>query len=84
MKTLQQIKSKLTKSDGANTILGMHINSLLGKDINLNCGLHNIEMAMEIMVQMEKNGIDVFEDTFKMGSVDKAYYQLMVEKYSEY
>ena len=83
MRKLQEIKDLLRKGE-ENTVLGMHINSLLGYHHTKHNATFQVEEAMEIMVQMEKNGIDVFKGEYKMGSVSKAYHQVELEKLSTY
>lgn len=87
MKTLKEIKAELTNPQtGENTLLGMHLVNLIRPEEDpetFNAELHLLEESIEVMAQMEKNGIDPFGE-FKLGSVSKAYYQLKVEEYKEY
>jgi hypothetical protein len=39
---------------------------------------------VEVIAQMHKNGINVFEDNFVLGNVTKAFYQYKLTEYAEY
>jgi hypothetical protein len=86
MKTIKDFKALL--NDGkeefnGNTILGMHLNSLFGRK-DIDATIHDMEEKIEVIVRMEKNGINCFTDSYKMGSVTKAYYQWHLEQYSDF
>jgi len=85
MKTIKDFKS-LLHNDGNNTLLGMHLNSLVCNRMPLDerADLHDLELKVEIIAQLSKNGIDAFEDRFALGSVTKAYYQYMLSQYNEF
>jgi hypothetical protein len=95
MKTIKDYKELLRIND-SNTMLGNHLCSLFNekgffaslKDIDTmdeyNASLHNFDEKVEVMAQMHKNGINVFEDRYKMGSVSKAFYQYKLSGYTEY
>lgn len=84
MKTIKDFKN-LLHSDGNNTLLGMHLNSLINDRYREDpADIHDLELKVEVIAQMSKNGIDAFEDRYRLGSVTKAYYQHMLNKYSEY
>ena len=88
MKTIQDFKNLLYNDDrGYNTTLGMHLNHLINNrysGLDDNAHIHDLELKVEIIVQLHKNGIDAFNDRFNLGSATKAYYQLMLSKYNEY
>ena len=86
MKTIQAFKN-LLHANGQNTLLGMHLNSIIGNRFSTReqrADLHDLELKVEVIAQMSKNGIDAFEDGYKLGSVTKAYYQHMLSQYDEY
>lgn len=86
MKTIQDFKN-LLHANGQNTLLGMHLNSIIGNRFSTReqrADLHDLELKVEVIAQMSKNGIDAFEDGYKLGSVTKAYYQYMLSQYAEY
>lgn len=85
MKTINDFKN-LLHIDGNNTLLGMHLNSLVCErhPRETRADLHDLELKVEIIAQMSKNGIDAFEDRYRLGSVNKAYYQYMLNQYNEY
>lgn len=86
MKTIQDFKN-LLHANGQNTLLGMHLNSIIGNRFSTReqrADLHDLELKVEVIAQMSKNGIDAFEDGYKLGSVTKAYYQHMLSQYDEY
>jgi hypothetical protein len=86
MKTINDYKSILHK-DGYNTLLGMHLNSIIGNryaSLDVRADLHDLELKIEIIAQLSKNGIDAFEDRYQLGSVTKAYYQHMLSQYAQY
>lgn len=86
MKTINDFKS-LLHIDGRNTILGRHLNGLINNryaELDVRADLHDLEEKVEVIAQMSKNGIDAFEDGYKLGSVTKAYYQYMLNQYNEF
>ncbi len=85
MKTINDFKS-LLHIDGKNTLLGMHLNSLVceRQPRETKADIHELELKVEVIAQMSKNGIDAFEDSYKLGSVTKAYYQYMLSQYNEF
>jgi len=86
MKTINDFKNLLHK-DGKNTFLGMHLNYIINQsisDMDKPAHIHDLELKVEVIAQMHKNGIDAFTDRFPMGSVNKAYYQYMLNQYNEY
>jgi hypothetical protein len=85
MKTINDYKNILF-IDGNNTLLGIHLNTLVGERTPLDepAYINDLELKIEVISQMSKNGIDAFEDGYKLGSVTKAYYQLMLSKYVQY
>ena len=85
MKTIKDFKN-LLHIDGQNTLLGMHLNTLIcdRHPIDDQADIHDLELKVEVIAQMSKNGIDAFEDGYKLGSVTKAYYQHMLSQYDEY
>lgn len=90
MKTIQDYKKALY-NNGKNTMLGLHLSTLinpLSKSLDemkdLNQSIHYFEEKVEVIVQMYNNGINVFKDTYKLGSVDKAYYQVMLKQHSKF
>lgn len=86
MKTIQDYKNLLS-NDGKNTLLGNHLNTLFpirNKEFTYDASVHNFEEKVEVMVQMYKNGIDVFKDAYKMGSISKAFYQWNTNKYKDF
>ena len=85
MKTIKDFKSIL-HVDGKNTLLGMHLNSLECErhPRETRADLYDLELKVEVIAQMSKNGIDAFEDGYKLGSVTKAYYQYMLNQYNEF
>ena len=88
IRTIKEFKALLTDSKGLNTLTGLHLISLLkgstvrGKDYK--ASTHLLEEAIEIFSQMSANGIDVFKDEYKMGSINKAYHQWKVRENSAY
>jgi len=90
MKTIKDYKKLLFNND-QNTLLGLHLAKLinpLSKSIEelraKDQSVHFLEEKVEVIVQMYHNGIDVFKDTYKLGSVSKAYYQIKLKEYSEF
>ena len=85
MKTINDFKSILHANE-KNTLLGMHLNNLICHRMpsETRADLHDLELKVEVIAQMSKNGIDAFEDGYKLGSVTKAYYQYMLSQYNEY
>lgn len=91
MKTIREYKNLLNsgmnqdneKEFFGNTVLGMHLNGLF-KEQPGRADIHNLEEKVEVICQMYKNGIDCFNDSYKLGSVSKAYYQLKLAEYSEF
>jgi hypothetical protein len=85
MKTIKDFKSILHANE-KNTLLGMHLNSLIcdRMPIETRADIHDLELKVEIIAQMSKNSIDVFKDSYQLGSVTKAYYQYMLSQYAEY
>ena len=88
MKTIQDFKNLLYSDDyGYNTTLGMHLNHLINNkycDLDVCAYTHDLELKVEVIVQLHKNGINSFNDRFPLGSGTKAYYQYMLNQYSEY
>ena len=68
-----------------NTLLGMHLNTLLGNDLNyLNyTRSSDLNICIKVMKQMEANGIDL-EEAWMVGNISKAYYQVKLTEYSEF
>lgn len=90
MKTIREYKKVLYDND-QNTLLGLHLATLinpLGKNYDelykKDQSIHHLEEKIEVIVQMYNNGIDVFKDTYSLGSVNKAYYQIKLREYSNY
>jgi hypothetical protein len=86
MKTINDYKS-LLHANGQNTLLGMHLNSIIGNrysPLDVKADLHDLELKIEVIAQLFKNGIDAFEDRYPLGSVTKAYYQYMLNQYNEF
>jgi len=84
MKTINDFKS-LLHIDGKNTLLGMHLNSLVCERYKEDPAyIHQLELKVEVIAQMNKNGIDAFKDGYQLGSVTKAYYQYMLSQYNEF
>lgn len=85
MKTIKDYK-ELLFLNGKNTMLGNHLNTLFPttKDFTYNATIHNFDEKVEVMAQMYKNDIDVFKDSYKIGSISKAFYQLQLEKYKDF
>lgn len=85
MKTIKDFKN-LLHTDGNNTLLGMHLNTLIcdRHPMDTQADIHDLELKVEVIAQMSKNGIDAFKDAYKLGSVTKAYYQYMLSQYDEY
>lgn len=83
MKMPKDFKQLLNK-EGENTLLGMHLNQLFGKESSKDATIHDFDEKMEVIAQMFENGIDVFKDTYKLGSVSKAFYQWHLSKYSDF
>jgi len=86
MKTINDFKS-LLHIDGNNTLLGMHLNSIIGNrysPIDAKADIYDLELKVEVIAQLYKNGIDAFEDAYQLGCVTKAYYQYMLSQYAEY
>lgn len=87
-KTIKEIKAALYDEETKkNTLLGAHLVSLEspGKDVTtFNAGLHLLEIASEVIKQMEINGIDVFKDRYKLGNVSKAFYQVKLSEYDDF
>lgn len=73
-----------------NTVLGTHLNSLFPLSWAENSGIdkpayiHSFEEKVEVMVQMGKNGIDVFSQNYKLGSVTKAFHEIQLEKVKDF
>lgn len=85
MKTIKEFKAVLRNEEKEeNTMLGMHLNGLFNEDHDYDATVHNMDEKIEVIVEMFRNEIDVFNDTFKMGSVSKAYYKLKLSKYSNF
>jgi hypothetical protein len=83
MKTVQNFKDLLFEN-GENTLLGMHMQYLFNESHLAKSDVHNLEDKIEVICQMDINGIDCFTDSYKMGSVSKAYYQWQLAKYDSY
>lgn len=90
MKTIKDFK-KVLYNNNENTLLGLHLADLinpLGKSVEelreKDQSIHFLEEKVEVIVQMYNNGIDVFLDSYKMGSVDKAYYQVKLKEYADF
>lgn len=86
MKTIQDFKN-LLHSNGQNTLLGMHLNNLINNrysELDAPADIHDLELKVEVIAQLYKNGIDAFNDHFPLGSVSKAYYQYMMNQFNEY
>ena len=90
MKTLKEYKllfndPNLIDDDSiGNTILGVQLQELFGEDKTVKADIHNLEGKIEVVCQMYKNGIDVFKDSYKLGSVCKAFYQWKLSHYIDY
>ena len=83
MKTIKDFKELLFINE-ENTILGMSLNSLFNEDYNKNATVHNLEDKIEVMAQMNENGINVFIDNCQVGSISKAFHQWKLKKYEDY
>lgn len=86
MKTIQDFKN-LLHIDGQNTLLGMHLSTLINNrysESDAPAHIHDLELKVEVIAQLHKNGIDAFNDNFALGSASKAYYQYMMNQYNEY
>lgn len=90
MKTIKDFKQVLYNNN-KNTLLGLHLAGLinpLGKSVEelreKDQSIHFLEEKVEVIVQMYNNGINVFYDAYRLGSVDKAYYQVMARKYADF
>jgi hypothetical protein len=84
MKTINDFKTLLFNGE-KNTLLGYHLNNLFGeKNAELKAYILNFEEKVEVIAQMHKNGINVFEDNFVLGNVTKAFYQYKLTEYAEY
>jgi len=91
MKTIKEFKSTMfyeEKTDlhnaNTNTLLGAHLNTLFNEDPSEKSTVHHLSEKIEVIVQMYKNGINVFTDEYKLGSVTKAFYQVKLSEYDEY
>jgi hypothetical protein len=88
IRTLSEFKALLTDSEDNNTLTGLQLISILRgnavRSKDFKASTHLLEEAIEIFAQMGANGIDVFKDEYKMGSVTKAYHQWQVREYSNY
>ena len=88
IRTIKEFKALLTDSQERNTLTGMHLITLIkGSSVRMDdfkASTHLVEKAIEVFAQMGENGIDVFKDEYKMGSVSKAYYQCKVKEHAEY
>lgn len=62
-----------------NTLIGMHLNSLLGNSTELRSDMFDTDKKILIMKRMEKNGIDIFKGPYCVGNITKAYYQFLLE-----
>lgn len=67
-----------------NSLLGMHMQTLFGQDHKKDASVNYMEEKIEVIVQMYKNGIDIWNDSYKMGSVSKAYYQYKLNGFDDY
>ena len=67
-----------------NSLLGMHMQTLFGLDHEKDASVHYMEEKIEVIVQMYKNGIDIWNDSYAMGSVSKAYYQYKLNGFDDY
>ena len=84
MYTINDFKKAL-HDNGENTLLGMHLNGLFHeKERDGKASIHNLEEKVEVIAQMNKNGINVFTDSFKLGSITKAYYQWRLTQYTDF
>jgi hypothetical protein len=83
MKTIKEFKD-LLNVDNENTLLGMSLNDLFNEDHKKDATIHNLEEKIEVIAQMNKNGINVFTEYFKIGSVSKAFYQWKLNQYLNY
>jgi hypothetical protein len=88
MKSIKEFKSLLNTgiSDefNGNTLLGMTLNGLLGEKNITPAHIHNFEEKVDVICQMNKNGIDCFKDSYKLGSVSKAFYQVKLSDYTDF
>jgi len=91
MKTIKEFKSLLNTDNfgiqdefNGNTLLGMTLNGLFGEKNTTPAHIHNLDEKVEVICQMYKNGIDCFKDSYKMGSVSKAYYQYKLSEYQDF
>lgn len=88
MKTIKDFKQLLNNGISevfnGNTLLGVHLNGLFNEDKYYDATVHHIEEKIEVIVQMNENGIDCFKDSYKIGSVSKAFYQWNLKQYSEF
>ena len=83
MKTIKDFKELLFTNE-ENTILGMSLNSLFNEDHTKKSSVHNLEEKIEVIAQLDENGINVFTDNFQVGSVSKAFYQWRLKKYEDF
>jgi len=91
MKTIKEYKSLLNSGINqdnkdeffGNTLLGMTLNTIFGEKSG-RADIHNLDEKIEVICQMYKNGIDCFKDSYKLGSVNKAYYQFKLAEYSDF
>jgi hypothetical protein len=84
MKTINDFKN-LLHIDGQNTLLGQHLNHLFSEtNTDYKAWVLNFDEKVEVIAQMHRNGIDAFNDGYKLGSVTKAFYQYMLNQYKEY
>ena len=89
--SIKDIKALLhDEATGKNTLLGTHLNSLFPlswaeeSGLNKPAYIHSFEEKVEVLVQMGKNGIDVFKHGYKLGSVSKAFYQIQLENFKNF
>ena len=84
MKTIQEFKDLLYTESVGNSLLGCHLNRLFGEKTSARSDIHNLEEKIEVVVQMNNNGINAFTDEYKLGSVSKAYYQLKLKEFVDF
>jgi hypothetical protein len=87
MKTIKEYKSLLNSGIEdeffGNTLLGMTLNTLFAETKGP-AHIHHLDEKIEVIVQMNKNGINCFTDSYKMGSVSKAFYQWRLSEYNDF
>jgi hypothetical protein len=83
MKTIKDFKELLFNYE-ENTLLGMQLNYLFNEDHTANSTIHNLEEKIEVIAQLNENGINVFIDNYQVGNISKAFYQWNLKKYEDF